>query len=345
MKSLLAPPRSARLPASAREDRITILLALWLIIGLFLDGYAHEELLDGGESFITPWHAVFYSGFAATAAWIWSLAARRREPGDALMTSLPPGYEHAWTGIVLFGIGGIGDALWHTAFGVEAGIDALLSPTHLVLFTGLLLILLSPRRAGRHDAPGSAPTGRAAAWSIVLATALVGFFANYVWGLGISELAGVPYDPASQAGETEVIAGVGSVLVTTAILFGAAATLLRRGRLPWWWFTAMFTLIAALVSLAFDEGGEGIAAAALAGMALDALTGSPWAARIRPEFALGASSLAMWAGFFALVGLGAGVAWPPEIWGGTIALAALAAAWIGGTVMRQGEARPPTARV
>lgn len=327
--TLLRAPSPARPRTTPREDRLTILFSVWLIVGLFLDGYAHEELLDGGESFLTPWHAVFYAGFAATAMWIWSLAARRRRVGDPITSSLPLGYEHTPVGVVLFGVGGVGDAVWHTAFGVEVGIDALLSPTHLVLFTGLMLILLAPWRAGSARSDSAHEGGRAAAWSIVLATALAGFFANYVWGLGIADLARVPYDGASEAGETEVIAGVGSILVTTGIFFGAAAILLPRGRLPRWWFTVTFTLVAGLVTLAFDEGAAGILAAAAGGLVLDALTSPSLAPRLSTPFAFGLSAAAMWACFFAAIGIGAGIEWPSEIWSGAIVLAGLAAWWLG----------------
>ena len=59
-----AGPASAT-GATAGEYALTLLASFWLTIGLFLDGYAHEHLLDGDESFLTPWHLVFYSGFAA----------------------------------------------------------------------------------------------------------------------------------------------------------------------------------------------------------------------------------------------------------------------------------------
>lgn len=339
---------SARPSSTPREDRLTLLFSTFLIVGLFLDGYAHEELLDANESFLTPWHAVFYAGFGAAAAWTWSLAARRRRPGQSLIAALPAGYELSPIGLVVFGVGGIGDALWHGAFGVEVGIDALLSPTHLVLFTGLMLLLLAPWRAAmRRPGPESS---RAGAWSIVLATALVGFFANYVWGLGIQELVRVPYNAASQAGETEVIAGIGSVLVTTAIVFGAAAILLRGGRLAPWWFAVTFGLVAALVSLAFDEGAAGVVAALGGGIVLDALTREKVARRLPTPFAFGLSAAAMWAAFFAMVGADTGVAWPPEIWSGAVALAALFA-WLlghGGQMAERQSAdqvESPSARV
>lgn len=44
---------------------VTVLLATWLIGGVFVDGWAHNNLAKL-ETFFTPWHALLYSGFAAT---------------------------------------------------------------------------------------------------------------------------------------------------------------------------------------------------------------------------------------------------------------------------------------
>ena len=67
--NLRMPDATARPRASYRDDLVTIVLGLWFVVGLLLDAWAHNNL-RGLESFFTPWHGVFYSGFAATAAWI-----------------------------------------------------------------------------------------------------------------------------------------------------------------------------------------------------------------------------------------------------------------------------------
>lgn len=35
--------------------------------GVFIDGFAHSNLRNTIEDFFTPWHAILYSGFTATA--------------------------------------------------------------------------------------------------------------------------------------------------------------------------------------------------------------------------------------------------------------------------------------
>src|SRR5687767_12254029 len=57
------------------DDLITALLSAWLVVGLFIDGWAHNNL-EALETFLTSWHAALYSGFAATAAWMGWLVLR-----------------------------------------------------------------------------------------------------------------------------------------------------------------------------------------------------------------------------------------------------------------------------
>ncbi|MEA2241717.1 MAG: hypothetical protein QOD24_1273, partial [Solirubrobacteraceae bacterium] len=86
-------PRSAaagQARMTPRGDLVTIALATWLIAGLFLDGWAHNTR-PSLETFFTPWHAVFYSGFVAVALWIGWLARSRREPGRTWAQALPRG--------------------------------------------------------------------------------------------------------------------------------------------------------------------------------------------------------------------------------------------------------------
>lgn len=318
------------IPASGREHLFTVLFGLWMTVGLFLDGYFHQNL-DAGtdtESFLTPWHAVFYAGFLASALWLATMSRRRASTTvDWRLAYLPPGYDGARIGIGLFAVGGAGDAAWHTAFGVERGVDALLSPTHLLLFAGLVLLLTVPLRALR-AAPSSPPSPWMIVGSLTTATALVGFFLNFAWGLGVAALARVPYNPVTEAGETHLIAGVASMLVTTAVLFTAARVMLTIGRVPTGAFSVLFGTVALLVSLAFDEDTEGVLAAVLAGIALDVLVRA-WAspdrrAAIMPAL-FGASAIALWLAYMALLGSLDGIEWQAEIWLGAIVLNGLVA--------------------
>ena len=317
--------RDGALPATDREHLATVLCGAWMTVGLFMDGYFHQSLEGTTESFLTPWHGVFYAGFVASVLWLVALSTRRSGVGlDWRLGSLPPGYGGARVGIVLFGLGAVGDAAWHTALGVERGIDALLSPTHLVLFAGLVLILTAPLRAAR-GAGRAGPSRWMVVGAATTATALVGFFLNFAWGLGIAALARVAYDPVTEVGETQVIGGIASMLVTSAVFFGAARVVISTGQPPPGAFAVLFGVVALLVSAAFDEDAEGVVAAVLAGAVLDVLLYTAPVRHGRHGAAFAVTSGSMWLVYLGLLAALDGIEWHPEIWMGGVVLNALLA--------------------
>lgn len=159
--------------------------------GIFVDGWAHNHLGETLETFFTPWHGVFYSGFLATALWIGWLGRRGLAQGRRGPAAFPVGYGLGALGVVVFALGGLGDMTWHTVFGIEVGIDALLSPTHLLLFLGAELIVLSPLVASWQAATGRrSPAG--VVWPGVLAMTAALSFASfmhmYAWVLATGDL-------------------------------------------------------------------------------------------------------------------------------------------------------------
>jgi hypothetical protein len=152
-----------RRPVLGRRDHyVTLGLTLWTVLGLYIDAWAHGQSVP--ESFFSPYHAVFYTGFVATAAWMLRPVLRLPRRGTAWHEQVPCGYDLGLIGIAVFAAGGLGDLAWHARFGIERGIEALMSPPHLGLFVGLILIASSPFRAawavgGRaHRCAGSCPS-------------------------------------------------------------------------------------------------------------------------------------------------------------------------------------------
>src|SRR5262245_33483973 len=121
------PPANAAVARPA-EDAVAVLLGAWLIGALYSDGWAHLNV-PNLETFFTPWHLALYSGFVAIAVWTGWLARRHGRPG----WRLPLGYGLGAAGVLVFAVGGVADLAWHQVFGIEAGVDALVSPSHLVL--------------------------------------------------------------------------------------------------------------------------------------------------------------------------------------------------------------------
>jgi Tol biopolymer transport system component len=143
----VAPRAESKLAAaSPRFDAVYTLLASFFVVGLYVDGWAHNHgRVD--ESFFTPWHAIFYSGFALVAFFLLGRMVLNRRRGLSRRGSIPLGYEFSLIGVFVFGFGGVGDLIWHTLFGIEEDVEALLSPTHLLLVIGMVLIAAGPFRS------------------------------------------------------------------------------------------------------------------------------------------------------------------------------------------------------
>ena len=121
-------------------------LSTLLMGGLYLDFWAHAHGRTD-NTFFTPWHALLYSAMAVVGIFLGATALRSRGRGAAWPQTLPPGYGLSLVGVGLFAVGGFADLVWHVIFGVEFSVDALLSPTHLVLALAGVLIVAGPLRA------------------------------------------------------------------------------------------------------------------------------------------------------------------------------------------------------
>src|SRR5262245_10952644 len=103
---------------SIHFDWAMIVLAIWLVSGAFIDGWAHTHgKVDA--TFFTPWHIIFYSGFVAAASYLVGHALCNLVRGYPWRTVLPSGYGLSLLGALIFWFGGMGDLLWHFLFGIE----------------------------------------------------------------------------------------------------------------------------------------------------------------------------------------------------------------------------------
>lgn len=331
MSATTVTPTPVREPLSAQDQVIGVLVGLWMVVGLFLDGWAHDN--NEPESFFTPWHGVLYSGFLAATLVALVVARRHRRPGAALVDTLPRGHGLTLFGLAVFAVGAIGDLLWHEALGVEVGVEALLSPTHLLLLMAGLVALSAPLRTAWQDT-GRVPSDLREFWPVVvilaLLVALVGFFLVYLSpfvndaaGAGFDRVPGVAHDhPSREVGELQQLLGVASILVTTVMLVVPVQLLLRRWAPP----RGSLTMLVGLVVFLFvglDEFSQ--PGLVLAGIAAGA-AGDLAVARQQPRLAGVSVTLVMWLGYFALYQVTVGsVAWSAELWSGTVLLAGLVA--------------------
>ena len=214
------------------DDLAAALLGTWVVGGLFLDGWAHVNQ-PGLETFFSPWHALFYLGFAVSTVVLARLVARHQR-GRFDPALVPAGYGLGLVGVALFVAGGVADGAWHTMFGVETGVAALLSPSHLLLLAGGLLMVTSPVRSAwsSPDLPARSPALSLlpALWATALTTAVVLFFFQYLSAF-VSRAPSMA-EADSPAGLLTTIVGVASVLATNLIVVAPVLLLARRWRLP-----------------------------------------------------------------------------------------------------------------
>ncbi len=166
------------------------LSALLLMAGVIQDGWAHGHgLVD--QSFFTPWHAILYGTIALNGIVLGVMAARHIALGYPVRYSLPFGYWTSLIGVILFATGGAFDLWWHTRYGIEADINALISPSHLWLALSGALVFSGPlisiaARFGP-QAGGWRITGPAILSAAALLT-LLGFFTQYAQPIGDNEM-------------------------------------------------------------------------------------------------------------------------------------------------------------
>lgn len=340
-------PRSAtgRRDTSWGRDLVTALIGVWLVGAVFSDGWAHFNVPEL-ESFFTPWHLAMYTGFAVMAAWVGWLGWRGRRPGRPSLDWLPYGYRGAVLGLVIFGVGGVADLAWHEIFGIEVAVDALVSPSHLLLGAGGLLMLTSGIRAQGVLSAGSGETrGRwtaPALLSLVLTVALVAFFLLYTSAFAlpgpVQEFIPTPEGtPGHEEAELPVMASLASYLVTTALLAVGFLLMLRgRGGVPLGGVTLLVGTVAWLSVLVMDfpptatAGALGATVGAVAvDAALVALRGRRLERRPWPSVLAAGMAVAVWTGQLAGFAVADAVRWPASLWTGVVVLSAFAAAALG----------------
>jgi hypothetical protein len=237
-----------------RFDGLIAILSLWLVLGMMLDGWAHNSL-DTIETFFTPWHAVLYSGLGVNAIALVGTWLVNQRKGYAWTHALPAGYMLSLLGILIFGFAGVFDFTWHKVFGFEVDTEALLSPPHLMLATGGLLVVSGPLRAAWRSGSTDTQTGWRRLWPIMLSAfailCIFTFFTQFSNGFQHANtftVNGPQGDPYFWQ-----VATISYVLIPAAILMAFVLFLIRHWTLPQ---GGLFLLIAGNSLLMFLMGSS-----------------------------------------------------------------------------------------
>jgi hypothetical protein len=306
-----------------RFDWIAIALGAAFTSGLYLDGWAHTHgRVD--DTFLTPWHAVLYSAFFAMALFLIGRAAWGFRRTGHWRTAMPAGYAPGLLGVACWVVGGPFDAFWHSIFGFEANVEALMSPAHALLALGYGLMASCPLRAGLRRAPGGWLDKVGIVLSMTFVVANLTFFTQIAHPVSNLWAAG-----RMRMSPDMIEFGITGMLLTAAILAAPVLCLLRWNRLPVGGVTILIGLDTIAMGFVFDRGLYPVAAvlafvvaAALADVMRVALR--PDAARSAAfrVFAVVLPAL-LYVGYFLALIVTVGVGWSPHLWLGVVVFAGL----------------------
>ncbi len=312
-----------------RYDWIINLLSAIFVGGLYLDGWAHNHgRVD--ESFFTPWHAFFYSGYLLVAVAFVAATVANRARGFPLSLSIPDGYRLTGVGLFVFAAGGVGDMVWHILFGIERGIEALFSPTHLLLGLGIGLTVTGPLRAAwnRKEAGSSWRELGPAIASLATFLAALTFFMMFFFPVTV--LLGTAGTGSGYfRNDVGKVAGMVGATLTAAALAGPTLLALRRWRLPLG-AVSIVLWISILGATIVDYDRPLMVWLAL-GMAVPALAVDYLAWRARPSanpnavrWLAPAIPLLLYGGYYLVLLPTAGSTWSVHMWTSTIVIPAMA---------------------
>ena len=243
-------------------DAVFLVAVIWFQVGGWSDAWAHHHIPQL-ETFFTPWHGVLYSGFLVTALVLLVAIGINRRRGATWREAIPAGYALSLLGIGGFVIGGVGDGIWHTLFGIEQSVDAQFSPSHMTLLIFGCLFLLGPFRAVYQRREETLRSRLFLTVTVILLFLLFNINTQtyhpfvFLW----------PTTTPQTDVEGQLLAVV-SIFFQSAILVGITLYLLRRWRLYPGFFTLVLTISAVPLSLMEDHYVT-ILIALLAGILID----------------------------------------------------------------------------
>src|SRR3989442_374015 len=320
----LAVKTEKRVASTLRFDWIMILLAFLSSLGGWLDSWAHQHIPQL-ETFFTPWHAVLYGSFLLEAAFLLGAVLYYHRKGYEWALALPRGYGLSLLGVVIFALSGVGDLIWHLLFGIERGVEALLSPTHLSLTLGDALIVTGPLRSAWYRSSREELRGWQLVPMLFSLSFLIGDMLFMTQFVNPFILLIAAYRPATDLDLVQSY-GVASMLLFTAMLIGPTLFVLRRWQLPFGGLTLVFTYNTIAVCFMQDTYAL-IPAMIVAGLLADTFLlflkptpGDPERVRI---FAFLAPALILLL-YFLNLQIMIGVVWSVHLWMGSVVMAGLA---------------------
>ncbi len=322
--------------ASRRDDFVAGFCGVWMLSGLFTDGWAHRN--QKPETFFSPWHGLLYSGFIASALWILRVVRRGQQLGRTGRDAIPAGYGLRSIGVLIFGIAGLADFAWHSAFGIEVNNEALLSPPHLSLLCGGLLMAAGPIVSTQVREVTLTPQWRSSGAIVAALTFMVsvlGFFLMYLSPYDFGKYDDGLYLEIGANGwfrNTTQSLGVGAILAFSLLMVGGLVWMTNNVAIPRGGLLVLLAVPALLQSaLTSFEMIHRTVGAVVAGLVAEATWRWVQSRRssvpLRAAWVGGLISLS-WVLMFLAIALREGLGWSAEFWAGSSMLAGLLSAGV-----------------
>ena len=311
--SVLPPPsphfnnKITRLAPTLQFDWAFSIANFVILVGFTLDGWAHLHL-GVIDSFYTPWHALAYAGLIISLAVLGAGIFQNKNKLKKLyfariagstsykpvMThtnkklwsvrrAIPLHYDSSFFGGVIFVLSGFGDALWHTLFGNEILLNGIISPSHLGLNTGWLLLSSGPICSAWSKARSKFRLFSPLTLSSGMFITVIGLATEYMHPASAVWLLSDKQAPIGQSEFYPQALSLTSTVVFAALMTGFLLILLKR----WPWNSWQFGVITFIFSLntsvmlfyAAKAHYELLIATFIAGLTCDGLLHS-----LKPEF-------------------------------------------------------------
>jgi hypothetical protein len=307
-------------PATSAPFRWTVaLLSTCFLVGAYVDAWA--RLTPGNP--LGRWQdAPVDAAWLAVTGYLAVVFGRNLAGGTGWRAALPPGYHEALAGGLVFGLGAVADVDYQLAAGAGQGLEALLSPPHLVQLAGGGLLLAAPLNQALHRRPERA--GGPVVLSAALTLSALTFFTQFANPLvDLWPAARWPVPVTPWVGQNLGLAGV---LIHVSLLMGVMLLLIRSFALPLGGLTAICGLNGLCLAI-ISRHPELLPVPLLTGLAADGLR-----LRLRPEatdpgglrlFSTAVPvvyTLLYWAAIWLLEG---GTSWSWQLWVGVVLAAAL----------------------
>ena len=218
---------------SSRVFNLLYILCTTLFIGgLYFDGWSHLYRFQEIDTFFNIYHVPLEAGYLSTTLTLLAWTFSRKTKNQSWQDAIPAGHGLSLLGCMLFGIGTLLDITWHEVFGFEQGVEGLISPSHLMLATGMWFALsggarhlLQTRTTGYPSFVCALPVLLSTTYTMMLMIFLT-HYGRYTEIL----IRGIPPDP--MGGYYEQMLAILGVLVFSAIFMGSLSFVMKHIRLP-----------------------------------------------------------------------------------------------------------------